>query len=46
MNLGGLKGNIGNQNYEIPPEINLADYTSVVIWCDRFDAAFGAADLT
>jgi hypothetical protein len=46
VDLGGLKGNIGDQNYEIPPEVNLADYTSVVIWCDRFDAAFGAADLT
>jgi Electron transfer DM13 len=45
VDLGGLKGNIGDQNYEIPPEANLADYTSVVIWCDRFDAVFGAADL-
>jgi hypothetical protein len=46
VDLGGLKGNIGDQNYEIPPEINVADYASVVIWCDRFDAVFGAADLT
>ena len=46
IDLGGLKGNIGDQNYEIPPEADLADYTSVVIWCDRFDAAFGAADLS
>jgi hypothetical protein len=46
VDLGGLKGNLGDQNYEIPPEVNLDDYTSVVIWCDRFDAAFGAADLT
>jgi hypothetical protein len=46
LNLGGLKGNIGSQNYEIPAEAVLADYSSVVIWCDRFDVAFGAADLS
>ncbi len=45
-NLGRLKGNLGNQNYEIPPDVDLADFTSVVIWCDRFDVAFGSATLT
>ena len=45
VDLGGLKGNIGDQNYEIPAGADVASYTSVVIWCDRFDAAFGAADL-
>jgi hypothetical protein len=45
VDLGGLKGNIGNQNYEIPTGTDLARYSTVVIWCDRFDAAFGAADL-
>jgi hypothetical protein len=44
--LGGLQGNIGDQNYEIPSDVDPARYASVVIWCDRFDAAFGAADLT
>ena len=46
VDLGGLKGNIGDQNYELPAGTDLARYPSVVIWCDRFDAAFGAADLT
>jgi hypothetical protein len=45
VDLGGLKGNIGDQNYEIPPNVDLAEYRSVVVWCDRFNAAFGAADL-
>jgi hypothetical protein len=45
FDLGGLKGNIGDQNYVVPPEVDPTGYVSVVIWCDRFDAAFGAADL-
>lgn len=46
VNLGRLKGNRGDQNYELAPEVDLNRYTTVVIWCDRFNAAFGAADLT
>ncbi|MFI5831400.1 DM13 domain-containing protein [Streptomyces sp. NPDC051578] len=45
VSLGKLKGNKGDQNYEIPAEVNLADYTSVTIWCDRFNVSFGAAAL-
>jgi hypothetical protein len=45
-NLGRLQGNIGDQNYELPADVDPAGYASVVIWCDRFDSAFGAADLT
>jgi hypothetical protein len=46
VNLGRLQGNIGDQNYEIPTDTDPLDYASVVVWCDRFDSAFGAADLT
>jgi hypothetical protein len=46
VDLGRLKGNVGNQNYQLPTGLDLERYTTVVIWCDRFDAAFGAADLT
>ncbi|MFG2335351.1 DM13 domain-containing protein [Streptomyces yangpuensis] len=46
VSLGKLKGNKGDQNYEIPADVNLADYSSVTIWCDRFDVSFGAASLT
>ncbi|MCY0944298.1 MULTISPECIES: DM13 domain-containing protein [Streptomyces] len=46
VSLGKLKGNKGDQNYAIPADVNLAAYTSVTIWCDRFDVSFGAAALT
>ncbi|MFB7169906.1 DM13 domain-containing protein [Streptomyces sp. NPDC056254] len=46
VSLGKLKGNKGDQNYEIPADVKPADYTSVTIWCDRFDVSFGAAALT
>jgi hypothetical protein len=45
VNLGRLKGNKGDQNYDVPPDVVLAKYASVVIWCDRFNSAFGAAAL-
>ncbi len=45
FNLGALKGNIGSQNYAIPSEINLDDYSSLSIWCERFSVSFGAAAL-
>jgi hypothetical protein len=43
--LGNLKGNHGNQNYPIPADVQLADFRSAVIWCDRFNVSFGAAEL-
>jgi hypothetical protein len=46
LDLGRLKGNQGDQNYDLPPDADLDRYPTVVIWCDRFDSAFGAADLT
>ncbi|MBA3289076.1 MAG: DM13 domain-containing protein [Acidimicrobiia bacterium] len=46
VNLGRLEGNLGSSNYVIPPGTDLTRYASVVIWCDRFNSAFGAASLT
>jgi hypothetical protein len=46
VNLGRLKGNQGDQNYDLPDDTDVARYATVVIWCDRFNSAFGAADLT
>lgn len=43
--LGELKANRGNQNYPIPADTELAALRSVVIWCDRFNVAFGSAPL-
>lgn len=45
IDLGKLKGNIGNQNYQVPDGTDLSKYRSVVIWCRRFSTAFGAAPL-
>jgi Electron transfer DM13 len=45
VNLGDLKGNKGNQNYAVPPDLDLGAYRSVSIWCDRFNVSFGAAEL-
>lgn len=46
VNLGALKGNVGNQNYEVPAEVDIEEYSTVVIWCRQFSVAFGAAALT
>jgi hypothetical protein len=43
--LGQLKGNVGNQNYELPAELDLSLYQSVVIWCQPFRVPFAAAPL-
>ena len=43
LSLGDLKGTDGNQNYPIPADVDLTGLTSVVIWCDRFNVAFGSA---
>lgn len=45
IDLGVLKGNIGDQNYEIPADVDLDRYDTAVIWCRRFTVAFGAAEL-
>ena len=45
IDLGNLEGNIGNQNYELGPDVDLDRYTTVFIWCVRFSVAFGAAAL-
>ncbi|MEU7074056.1 DM13 domain-containing protein [Streptomyces narbonensis] len=45
VSLGKLKGNKGDQNYAVPEGTDLSGFTSVAIWCDRFDVSFGAAKL-
>jgi hypothetical protein len=43
--LGPLKGNIGDQNYDIPEGTDIGTYPSVIIWCEQFGVLFSAADL-
>ena len=45
VELGAMKGNIGDQNYEIPSTVDLATYRTVTIWCKRFSVNFGSAPL-
>ncbi|MDP2292292.1 MAG: DM13 domain-containing protein [Actinomycetota bacterium] len=45
VSLGALKGNIGDQNYEIPAGVDLTVYDTVLIWCERFASPFGEATL-
>jgi hypothetical protein len=45
VRLGELKGTDGNQNYRVPASADLAGMRSVVIWCDRFNVAFGSAPI-
>jgi hypothetical protein len=43
--LGPIKGNKGDQNYEIPPDVDLDRYKTVTVWCKRFSVNFGSAPL-
>ena len=45
VELGALKGNVGDQNYAIPATIDLAKYRTVTVWCHRFSVNFGSAPL-
>jgi hypothetical protein len=45
VELGKLKGNEGDQNYTIPAGTDLTKFKTVVIYCERFNATFGAAPL-
>lgn len=45
LDIGSLKGNIGDQNYDLPANTDLAKYRAVTIWCKRFSVNFGTAPL-
>jgi len=45
VTLGAMKGNVGDQNYEVPSDLDLSRYHSVTIWCHRFGVNFGTAPL-
>jgi hypothetical protein len=46
FHVAALKGNIGDQNYEIPADVDLNKYQAVTIWCRRFGVNFGTAPLS
>jgi len=45
IDLGSIKGNIGDQNYALGSDVDLSKYRAVSIWCQRFSVNFGAASL-
>jgi hypothetical protein len=46
VELGSLKGNQGDQNYDVPAGVDLMKYRAVTIWCRRFGVNFATAPLT
>jgi hypothetical protein len=46
VELGKLKGNQGDQNYDVPDALDLSHYRAVTIWCRRFSVNFATAPLT
>lgn len=45
LDLGALKGNVGDQNYLIPEATRLDSFRSVVVWCRRFSVGFAVAPI-
>jgi hypothetical protein len=45
VSLGQLKGNIGDQTYTIPDDVDVSQFGSVVIWCEQFSVLFSVATL-
>ncbi|HEU4342107.1 MAG TPA: DM13 domain-containing protein [Candidatus Binatia bacterium] len=45
IHIGALKGNMGDQNYELPADVDLSKYRSVTVWCRRFGVNFATAPL-
>ena len=45
VDLGSIKGNLGDQNYEIPASVSTDEIRAATIWCKRFNVSFGGAPL-
>jgi hypothetical protein len=45
IDLGTIKGNIGDQNYALGADVDLSKYRAVSVWCKRFNINFGVAPL-
>lgn len=45
IDLGALKGNLGDQNYEIGSDVDLDRYNTAMIYCRAFHVVFATAKL-
>jgi len=45
LDLGPLKGNVGDSNYPVPENVDLSRFRTVVIWCRRFTVGFAVAPI-
>ena len=45
LDLGPLKGNQGNQTYELPAGFDPTRYRAISVWCERFSVNFATAPL-
>jgi hypothetical protein len=45
VDLGALKGNRGDQQYELPADLDLSHYSTAVVWCRAFSVLFARAPL-
>jgi hypothetical protein len=46
VDLGRLRAFKGSQRYAIPSGVDLKDYPSVIVWCERFGVLISPADLS
>ncbi|MBW3604379.1 MAG: DM13 domain-containing protein [Actinobacteria bacterium] len=46
IDLGALKGNVGDQQYEIPDDVDIETLSTAVVWCRAFSIGFTSAALT
>ena len=45
VDLGRLRSFKGSQRYQIPDGVDLKNYPSVIVWCERFSVLISPADL-
>ena len=46
VDLGALKGNVGDSNYRVPEDLDLSEFRTAVIWCRRFTVGFAVAPIS
>jgi len=46
VSLGPLKGTQGDQNYDVPADLDLSKYRAASVWCSRFGVNFATAPLS